>query len=977
MNPLPDIALGLPYSLSEYLQDITEALAATGTQREVIEIVLTPAVKALGAIAGVVLLIDELDQRLVIAGSQGHEAGAQTIWQDGPVDNQVPAADVLRTRQALYFEHAGELKAAYPELEERTGAVTAVATAVLPLFLDGRPLGSLVLDFREPHIFSSEERAFLRTLAAQCSVALDRAGSLRLMSQQLEERTRKLLDDNRTHEAFVAFTEAVGSEVDLLTLVRQAITVLQGHFPDASVAYYEEDGLWKARALSDDMSPELAAVLSAGLPAETPMIAQVLQTRQPVFTDAWNAQQEQVDLSEEYGAAACYPLMMKGELHRLLAVALRSTRSWSEADRGLMRAVGCGLNLALKRTQTAQQLMKTTHQLMLQNAELQARTRALEAFADLTRDLALITDPLLLIKRAQEVVMSMLADGSALYFVLESDRWFSRVQHGSLHSPELQATVDAGLLYAETNSLVIPWTSGLAYFQDIYDQNTDQLASLVGHIRATATLPLRVGGKPIGVLVFALFHQRTWTSVDRVLLETAVQSLELALDRAVKTRMLEEERAALEAFTRFTHQAGSETDVTLLVRHAITLLEETRSVDVTYLEREGDVFRVRSWSAAFPADLLARSQQGYSLDQPSFARANSERQAIFEDHWDAVQRGVPEGVVYRVLAIQPFFVDGEMISMLIMGSRTLRCWSERDKGIFRAVGQSLDLALDRTRQTRTVTAQRDALDVRTQDLATANAELEAFSYSVSHDLRTPVRHIAGFLKLARQALDGRLDEKSARYLDVVDQASERLNGLIDALLHLSRTSRQPLRLMPVDLNKMVAQIERTLLPDLLERQIRWEVARLPVVTADRDALYGVMTQLIENAVKFTRGRDPAVIKVWAEDLGTAWRMSVQDNGVGFNPQYKDRLFNLFQQLHGAAFDGTGVGLASVRRAVQKHGGQVFAEGQVGEGATFGFTLPKGTDPATRDVTQAVHGVTAPIETDDQDALWPQSPEETR
>jgi light-regulated signal transduction histidine kinase (bacteriophytochrome) len=201
--------------------------------------------------------------------------------------------------------------------------------------------------------------------------------------------------------------------------------------------------------------------------------------------------------------------------------------------------------------------------------------------------------------------------------------------------------------------------------------------------------------------------------------------------------------------------------------------------------------------------------------------------------------------------------------------------------------------------------------------------------------------MTGFLRLARISLDGKLDERSARYLDVVEQAATQMNALIDALLDLSRSAQQPLRLTTVDLNGIMSQLQERLLPDLLTRNIRWEVATMPPVQGDREALTQVLTQLTENALKFTRTRDLAVIRVWAEDQGDVWSVFVQDNGLGFDPRYQDRLFNLFQRLHTVQeATGTGVGLASVRRLILKHGGQVFAEGQVGEGATFGFTLPK-------------------------------------
>jgi light-regulated signal transduction histidine kinase (bacteriophytochrome) len=286
-------------------------------------------------------------------------------------------------------------------------------------------------------------------------------------------------------------------------------------------------------------------------------------------------------------------------------------------------------------------------------------------------------------------------------------------------------------------------------------------------------------------------------------------------------------------------------------------------------------------------------------------------------------------------------VNGELERVLLIGSRTSLTWDERTKGIFRAVGRSLDLALNRAWQSSTVTAQRDTLEAQTKELEGRTQELQAFSYSVSHDLRTPVRHMIGFLGLARKALDGRLDDRSARYLDVAEQAGTQMNTLIDALLDLSRAAQQALRPGRVDLNGLMAQIQATLLPDLLTRNIRWEIVPLPAVRGDQDALKQVLTQLTENAVKFTRTRDPAIIRVWAEDQGDAWGVFVQDNGLGFDPRYQDRLFNLFQRLHSTdEASGTGVGLASVRRLILKHGGQVFAQGQVGEGATFGFTLPK-------------------------------------
>ena len=315
MTLLPDADRRSSDQLSTYLQDITEALAASDTERKVIEIVLTPAVKVLGAVAGIVLLVDQTDQQMKIAGSQGYEDGALTPWQEGPIADHVLISDILRMKEALYFEYAGALKEAYPDLERRTGTLEVVANAVLPMFLDNRPLGVIVLDFTEPHTFTPPERRFLKILSGQCAVALGRAEATRTLETRVEERTRHLETEQAAQAAFVAFTEAVGSETDLPTLIRQAITVLQNRFPGASIGYYEkENHLWKARVWSDDLSPEQVAVITAGLPVETPLFAEMSQTRQPVFSDAWDAQRESVALSEEFGAAANYPLVIDGVL---------------------------------------------------------------------------------------------------------------------------------------------------------------------------------------------------------------------------------------------------------------------------------------------------------------------------------------------------------------------------------------------------------------------------------------------------------------------------------------------------------------------------------------------------------------------------------------------------------------------------------------------------------------------------------------
>ncbi|GGO39369.1 sensor histidine kinase [Deinococcus humi] len=414
--------------------------------------------------------------------------------------------------------------------------------------------------------------------------------------------------------------------------------------------------------------------------------------------------------------------------------------------------------------------VRAAQQAELHRITVERRNATLEAFAVLTRDLGLETDALTLIRRVQEVVLPLLAAGFVGYYVPEDGLWRIKVQVGLASFPELQAAVDAGFPFETTPNLLIPWRSGQAHYQDVYDPAADQLLGNNPYPQATATLPVRVNGQVQGVLGFALNDTRVWSSVDRAVLGTVERSLTLALERLEQTRHAEQQRAALQA---------------------------------------------------------------------------------------------------------------------------------------------------------------------------ANEELEAFAYSVSHDLRAPVRHIQGFSGLLRKGMGSQLDLKASHYLGVIDEAAGRMNVLIDAMLELSRAARLPLRLGTVDLEALVLRSRQDLEMEAQGRAVQWRVTPLPLVTGDQDTLQQVVSNLLSNAVKYTRPRETAVIEVWAEAREGAWAVFVRDNGVGFDPQYQDKLFGVFQRLHlEREFEGTGVGLANVRRIIARHGGTVSAQGVLGEGATFGFTLPR-------------------------------------
>jgi PAS domain S-box-containing protein len=249
---------------------------------------------------------------------------------------------------------------------------------------------------------------------------------------------------------------------------------------------------------------------------------------------------------------------------------------------------------------------------------------------------------------------------------------------------------------------------------------------------------------------------------------------------------------------------------------------------------------------------------------------------------------------------------------------------------------------ERNRREEDIYGLNRELASRSSELEAKNKELEAFAYSISHDLRAPLRHMSGFAELLQKKASSVLDEKGQRYMLMIQESAKRMGDLIDDLLAFSRIGRVETQKTVVNLEQLVQEALSEVRQETDGRNIVWSIGTLPNFYGDRSMLRLVFVNLLSNAVKFTRTRPRAEIEIgWDQGCKDEVVVFVKDNGVGFDMKYINKLFGVFQRLHPSqSFEGTGIGLATVQRVVQRHGGKVWAEGWVDKGATFYFSAPK-------------------------------------
>ncbi|MFC4454137.1 ATP-binding protein [Deinococcus sonorensis] len=867
--------------LAQLLSTVTDANTALDTA-------LRLGLPLTGACSGTVLALDPDSGQPTLWLTTGtvDPATARAEWDPADPELHGPLMQALHGGQAQYYR-SSDLKA-HPYLTRHKASRTR-AVAALPLGLE-QPC-QLVLSFDSDRVFSEPERHVLTSLADQLTQTLRR---VQLFQAESAAREQAQASEAR----YRALVRSLPQQVWIAN--RTGINVSTSEWWQALTGQLLVDAVgadgwgWLERVHPDDRDRVRHAWKVA------------LRSLKP-YRQEYRVQTVGGEY-RDYEARGLPRLDEQG----------RAAEWVGTVDDITDRKAG---ERALQ--QTTAQLEQQVHE---RTRALQEETDALDAFVRFTALSSHAVSVPELAQLAVDVLQATLDHVCAGYYLpdmQQEGRWDMLPIHGARPGRRLPQTL---------HDVPVPEPSSPPTV-------LEQWQPLEGGpaFGAAAFYPHLVQGVPSGILSVASTRAQPLSERQQAIFRAVGRSMGLALERSAATRVLVAQQQALEAFALLARDLAFEPDPYQLVRRAqeivLQMLPEGYGV---YFEPDGGTWQLNAQTGTMGDSRLQQAvldglpfEQTGNLYQPWHSG-----EPLFQDSYDHGTDQLAEVTAHiGATATLPVMVNGRPRGVFAICLFRQHRWDSTERAMLGTAVRQLALALERSEAARQQQHQQRQLEA-------ANRELEAFSYSVSHDLRAPLRHIIGFLGLLKRSLGSSLSDRSTHLLSVTEQAAQHMNTLIEELLVFARTAREPLSLRTVRLDQLVKDVQAQLRRDTQGRVVRWEVGALPEVQADPTLLRQVLMNLLSNALKYSQPRAEAVITVWAEPGEHGWVISVQDNGVGFDPKYRERLFGVFQRLHPASeFEGVGIGLANVQRIVQRHGGQVWAESQLGQGATFRFSLP--------------------------------------